>query len=685
MSHYRPEIQGLRAIAVLAVLIFHIWPSALPGGYVGVDVFFVISGFLITGILLRQAEKHGSIDILGFYAKRIKRLLPAATLVLLTVAICISLLPMTQWNDAANEIAASALYVENWWLAAQAIDYLAAENAPSPLQHYWSLSVEEQYYIVWPLLFLLFGTLLRRSRATVRVTFRTIIVVIGAASLCYSVYLTPKSPGLAYFATTTRAWELALGGALAVFTFWERGTIGLRVALGWLGLAMIGAAAFTFNENTAFPGYTALLPTLGATLLIAAGCQNGILSSSRLLTNRPMQYIGDLSYSLYLWHWPVIVFYQAMVGRTLGLVDGVVVAGVSFALAHQSKQLIEDFFRRPDVLSGRWRPVALAAACIALSLFCWLSIKYQVERHEKSRPPKMVQAGNYPGALALTDGFTVQASDPRPHPLLAKDDKGDPYSDGCIASLLRDEVKECVYGQDRKGPRLVIVGDSHAVHWVPALQVVAEHSDARLVAITKSACAVTDLEIHHDLEQYRSCMAWSLEVIEWLRRERPDVVLFAHSKSSLSKIAGSREQSGAMLAASFTRVWASLEEIGIDVVALKDTPSFSVQVPDCLSSTSSPEDCRVERSRAFGRIDPLVLAVEAHPSVKLIDLSDAICNREFCSPIVGNVVAWRDAHHMTATFARTLAPALSRHLAPKLREVPVDSVLGERAADDPRK
>lgn len=673
-SEFRPEIQGLRAIAVIAVLIFHLWPSVLPGGYIGVDVFFVISGFLITGILLRQAERTGRIDVVGFYIKRLKRLLPAATVVLLSVAVCISLLPITRWVDTANEIAASALYVENWWLAIQAVDYLAAENAASPLQHYWSLSVEEQYYIVWPLLFGLAISLSVNSVTPVRRKFLWIIVCVGLCSFAYSVYLTPRSPGVAYFATTTRAWELALGGALALLSLNGLVPSWMRLVSGLAGLTFIILAALFFDAETSFPGYSALLPTIGAALLIVSGTQDHALSISKILNSRPMQYVGDLSYSLYLWHWPVIIFYQSVAGRQLGVVDGVGAAAISLALAHQTKVLVEDEFRRPEFLgTSRWKPFAFAALCISVPIICWQAINYQAGRHENAVMTDVSAQMMYPGALTLSDGIKVETATPLPAVLSAKADRGAPYREGCIVSLLGTDLKECTYGAS-DGLHIALLGDSHAVHWVPTLQVIAEYAGARVTVITKSACAINDLSERFELQQYQACTEWSEKAISRLLELNPDIAIFAHSRSSLSKIRKSRDESAVAVAASLSRIWNKLEGAGVRVFAIRDTPSFSEDVPDCLAAAAA-EECRVSRARMDARLDPLVLAVKASPGVKLMDLTGAICDDDYCYGVVGNVVAWRDAHHMTETFARTLAPEMSRQMSPLLPEVPISFLL----------
>lgn len=673
---FRPDIQGLRAVAVVLVVVFHVWPHVLPGGYVGVDVFFVISGYLITGLLLREAERTGRISLVEFYGKRIKRLLPAATAVLLAVAVCLSVLPIVRWSDTANEIAASALYFENWWLAAKAVDYLASESAPSPLQHYWSLSVEEQFYIAWPLLFAGGVAAARRLGWSRRAVFGALVCAIGVVSFAYSVYITPRNPGLAYFATTTRAWELALGGGLALYTLERQVNPLVQKFMGAAGMAMIAASGVAYGEGTSFPGYHALLPTLGAALLIVSGETYSRFSVNSVLRGKAFQYVGDLSYSLYLWHWPVVVFYREISGRSLGLVDGVIVAGVSLALAHQTKVLIEDVFRSRSFASAKvWQPFSFASVCIAAILACWGAIHFQVERHSGSNVNLSRSTVDYPGALALSDQLPTPSVDNFvPSALSAKEDKGDPYVEGCIASVRSTEMKECFYGDRDADVRVVLVGDSHAVHWVPALQVVVENAGASLSVLTKSACPVAQLSQEApESDQYKSCLSWSKKVTEKLLSENATIVIFAHSRNSFSALRKSREESAEVLANGMVQLWEKLGDQGKLVFAIRDTPRFVGAVPDCLARQGGTvASCSRTRASALSPVDPILLSAAAYDDVRLIDLTDAICNGPICSPVVGNVVAWRDAHHMTASFARTLAPALSRALAPALPVLDVD-------------
>ena len=327
---FRPDIQGLRAIAVSLVVVYHLYPSALPGGFAGVDVFFVISGFLITGHLWRTCRDTGRLSLADFWGRRARRLVPAAALVLaVTWGLSYWVLPSSQLAATAEQIRASALYFQNWQLASDAVNYLQQGSAPSSVQHFWSLSVEEQFYLAWPLLFLaalLIGrqwarrgrhvaTSAQRTALTHRAAF-TLTAALVAASLAYSVYDTTANPAQAYFVTTTRMWELGAGGLLALLPAGVTERIGRQGWLGWAGLAMIVGSQFILNGSTPFPGWIALLPVGGTLALIAGGSSRARLSPWRLTSARPMTFLGGISYSLYLWHWPLIACWTAWRGAS---------------------------------------------------------------------------------------------------------------------------------------------------------------------------------------------------------------------------------------------------------------------------------------------------------------------------------------------------------------------------------
>ena len=362
----RPEIQALRAAAVLLVVVSHLWPSALPGGFVGVDVFFAISGFLITSLLLREIDRTGRLSLSEFWARRARRILPAALVTLLFCAIAtILFVPLTYWQQFLNELRASTAYVQNWQLAESAVDYFAADDGPSPVQHFWSLSAEEQFYVVWPVLLLLAVGLTRKR--SVRVRRNAIIGVIGAltaVSLGYSLYDTAADPSAAYFITPTRAWEFGAGGLLALLPQIERSPGIARAVLSWAGILAILLAAFLFTENTPFPGYAALVPVLGALAVIAAGTPSRRWAPTPMLELPPIQYVGNVSYSLYLWHWPLLIFAPFVVDRSLHPEAGVVILALALLAAGLSKVLVEDPVRAGSFLTargGRWTFAAAAA------------------------------------------------------------------------------------------------------------------------------------------------------------------------------------------------------------------------------------------------------------------------------------------------------------------------------------
>jgi peptidoglycan/LPS O-acetylase OafA/YrhL len=660
---FRPEIQGLRAVAVLAVLAYHLWPAAVPGGFVGVDVFFVISGYLITGLLLADAEARGSISITRFYARRIKRLLPAATCVLLAAAAMTALLPPERREEASIEIATSALYVQNYWLAEQARDYLAVDEAPSLLQHYWSLSVEEQYYIAWPLLLALLG-LVPGLRARPRAAFFAIIVAALLGSLAHSVVLTAEDAGQAYFATTTRAWELALGGLLAVLRprAWPRLAVG---AAGVAGLACIGVACALYGQGTPFPGYTALLPTLGAAALIAAPGSGARAPSAMLLRSAPMQYLGGISYSLYLWHWPLLIVHDAWQDGQPSAPGRAGVLCASIVLAHATKRFVEDPCRAPGFASTRaYQPFAFAGACIAASLGAAFAVHaFGVEPDDAMA----LHAGELVGARALDDpdyDFARESTDGvAPRPARALKDLAPAYRERCLQDVKGERVKTCVYGSEQAKLHIAVIGDSHAVQWFPAFQeLVARRPKLRVTGIGKSGCAFSlDPVFYIPLGRpYHECLTWSRNVVKWLAVQRPDLVIA--SQSPRHKMTSNVEQDdSALVARGLARAWRGVSASGLRMMAIVQTPWWPLRPAECVSTSKDwQRECVVARSRVFGR-DPVTLAAEA-TRTPLLDMNDAFCPGKRCFPIIGGVLVYRDKHHITATYARTLAKRLEQTL-----------------------
>lgn len=653
-QHFRPEIQGLRAVAVLVVLLFHVWPTLVSGGYVGVDVFFVISGYLITGLLLKEVDATGRISVLNFYERRVRRLLPAASAVMIAVALCLQFVPSVRWGDVGEQIFASAFYYQNWWLGVQAVDYLNAENAPGPLQHFWSLSIEEQYYLLWPVVFGGLAFLVRGRRIPLRRVFIWMIAAVFIASLAYAIYITPRNPGWAYFATTSRAWELALGGWLATVPSAWQSRLGTKsmVAMAAAGSLGILVSAMLYTNQTAFPGYAALMPTIGAALVILGTSGSARNWVRQALSVRPMQYLGDISYSLYLWHWLVVVYGKNILGvEEFSVTEGVIVCGLSLALAHFSKTMIEDRWRRP-VPGARWRALVLTVVCLASSVLAGLWVFHEVKQGYGRGSTAVVSQA------AASSAFTPSVE-------VAESDKGRVYSLGCITTTMGTDVHRCEMQSNLGGKNVVVVGDSHAAAWLPAIEAIAVERRWNLSAVIKSACPFAlfpeDVANQVTLDTMKTCIEWEAKAVPFVGALNPDLIITAHSVSSMSRTEG--DATSDVVATAVVEAWKAVQKPGVDVVAILDTPRFLSKVPECMAmSASNPARCGRERDAAIARRDPLRQAVALFPEAKLIDLNDEICSPTRCEPVVRGMLAWRDAHHMTNTFASSLASSFGAEL-----------------------
>ena len=410
---FRPDVEGLRAVAVVAVLLYHAGVPFARGGYVGVDVFFVISGYLITGLLVRELEKTGTVSLSRFYSRRAKRLLPLTVVVLaFVVALSWLLFDPVRMDEVSLGVVAAGLYAMNWLLALRATDYFAAGLEASPVQHFWTLAVEEQFYLIWPALLLAAAWYSRRTSWSLRPVLALAFATVAVASLAYSIYSTGQQAGAAYFSTFTRGWELALGGMLALVPTSRLGRQSPWVvgALAWAGLGAIVFSTFQFNDDTLFPGYAALLPTLGTAAIIAAGFATTARGPARLLTLGPVRHVGRISYSWYLWHWPPLVFAAAIWGR-LSPLEGVAVLAASYLPAVLTNRLVEKPFLHSETLTRFPRKaLALGGACTASSVVLGLGL-FAVTPTVPEAPEARVA-----GAAALQEGHSIQKSAEAVHP-----------------------------------------------------------------------------------------------------------------------------------------------------------------------------------------------------------------------------------------------------------------------------
>lgn len=686
----RTDIQGLRAIAVLAVVVYHLWPASLPGGFVGVDVFFVISGYLITLHLLQRPPSRPR-DLAEFWGRRVRRLLPASLFVLLVTLVASRLIaPVTTWETTARDAAGATVYAVNWVLAGDAVDYLAADDLPSPLQHFWSLSVEEQFYLAWPVLFLVLGLLARRTRRGRALVEPAVLTLVVAASFAYSVHITAVAPAAAYFVTPARAWELGIGGLLAAAVHHGRledrlrawGSAGRSLAATG-GLLMIGWAVLTYSSSTPFPGWQAAVPVLGTAIVIAMNCTVDDGPVGRLLARPAMQWTADVSYSIYLWHWPLIILASSRLARDLRWWEAALVGVVGLLAAWATKVHVEDRFRGPHwsrSLRRTFTATAVGMLVVLLAAGAQIVEVRAAAAQERDRLERaLAQGGECFGADALRPGAdcpTVPLDQALPALEDAGEDKSDAYdvqADGadCWSSAPGFRDRTCTFGRRDADTTIALVGNSHAGQWLPALQRLADQEGWRIRTHLASQCAAADLDQAFPTPSAgRACRAWVQRTTQRVIDEEPDVVVYTN-RVSVSALGADLEASYPLYGDGMREVLERWSDAGLRVLALHDTPASGEDTPDCLAARGSADDCAGTREDWIAP-EPVREAVAAvdDPRIRFADLNDSICRAETCDPVVGGVVVYFDASHLTATYATTLAPVLRSPLRQALAASP---------------
>lgn len=653
---FRPEIEGLRAIAVLLVAVYHIWFGRVSGG---VDVFLFLTGFFITGSLLRMVEGHGRVRPLRFLARLAKRLLPTAAVVLLGVLTATYLwVPSEQWSGVVGEVFASALYFENWALASDSVDYLAREGTQSPVQHFWSMSIQGQFYLVWAVLFALLALLAKlTSRKALKLMALGAMAAVFAASFAYSVHLTAANQQLAYFHTGTRLWEFALGGATALLIAKVKLPMGIRVAIGWLGLAGLVLCGALVNVSAMFPGWIALWPTAAALFVLLAGNTGKPYAADRLLTLRPLAVLGSWSYALYLWHWPVLVFYLHVSGREEATWrGGFYVIAASLVLAAATTYTLE----RPLL---KWKPqkrIHVKALAAGLAFVVPVAAAAHVagglidqKRYEAQRATAEAASDfdNYPGALTILRPEEYGDVPERDFVPSLEDDGDYPQlnTDGCDPGLKSAEAKVCEYGDPDSDRTVMLVGASRVGHWFPAFEHAALNNGWRLLTLSKSGCQFTVLDgaFGYEREIAETCEQWNEDAIPQIERYDPDLVVALGSRALYD-----REE----VPPGFAERWEVLDRMGVPVLAVRDIPRRRGRLDDCIRQ-KSVEECSYDLERSLDPVPPQERYENVPDNVTFVDFGPYVCPDDSCPAVMGNVRTFRDAAHLNATFAATLWPA----------------------------
>jgi peptidoglycan/LPS O-acetylase OafA/YrhL len=682
---HRADIQGLRAVAVLLVVLAHAGVRFVPGGFVGVDVFFVLSGFLITSLLLAEARIRGSVSLLAFYLRRARRILPAAALTLLATDVAaFFLLNFLRAREAVHDSVHAAAFVANFRFAAHEVDYFARAEPPSPLLHYWSLSVEEQFYLVWPLLLsiALFGVAaMRRSRSTrLRHDRRLVgvVVVFAAASLAWSIHATATLPEAAYFSPLTRAWELGIGATIAVCaSTLGRTPLVARGVLGWAGIAAIAYAAVAFSDGTPFPGTTALVPTMGAALAIVAGMgdRSPRLAIARVLELRPMRIVGDRSYAFYLWHWPVLILAGQYAGHELSVTVKLGLMVGAFLLSCVSYALVENPLRRmrspmaTAVVVAVCAAAVLATAAVSLAAIDRKQRQFETVAGDATVPAllRTTDSSARGGALPDVVAAVKAARDGAPIPSGLVPPIGQlrnipaPYAppEGCIGEdrNSKSTSKICRLGDRSSRKLIVLMGDSHANMWLPALLGMARRHHWQVVPLVRLGCTPGTW-----ITSGRpSCRKWYQWAFDRVRQLRPRVTLLGGSIDERAT-STTRLATAGVIAAS-----RKLKRLGPTVV-IGDPEGLDQNPIDCLlSRQASMAHCTTTWSAVSLAAYNQVSLAAKDLGVGFLRTRGFVCYQRQCPAVVDRTIVWRDTNHISAVYSARLAGAFH---AAFLRAVP---------------
>lgn len=653
---FLPEVQGLRALAVLMVVTYHVWFGRISGG---VDIFLLVSAFLLTGQFTRKLEAGRPLELLKYWLHLFKRLLPmiAVTLVA-TLGATRLFLPETRWDAIFGQTWASLFYYQNWFLASESVDYYAAQHSvASPLQHFWSLSIQGQIFILWPLIFALAAICAKAGRLRIRPLLILMFGTVFAVSLVFSISTTASNQTFAYFDTGARLWEFALGSLLALALPYLKFGRQARIFLGWLGVVAMLSCGIILQVGQQFPGYMALWPTLAAACIIVAGQTDSRAGVDRFLSWKPLVRLGDSSYALYLFHWPVLVVYLVASGNSqAGLLAGLAIILGSIVAASLATRYIDAPLRRNKWVEAKpARALAVIATCgalVAVPLTGW-----QVRVHLKEQAILAQADRNNPGAASLEPGFLDQAEPDAPvlPTTTSMPDDWPVFEGGSCKSDGKELLNICDNGITDGAKSLVVLGSSHAhVLNTPVLEM-AKTNDWSVKSITKGFCPLGD-DVSTGITE--SCAEFNKATMAEVLEMKPDLVVTTSTRTNVLW------EEPEVLDRSWVQAVHTLNDAGIEVVAVRDTPRIPQNVPECLEAT--PTDytgCGAKRVDLFSDVSPAAEVADSLPDTKFLDLTDYFCDDTTCPAIIGNAIVYKDDNHVTRTYMETLTPMFEQAFA----------------------
>jgi peptidoglycan/LPS O-acetylase OafA/YrhL len=676
---FRPDIEGLRAVAVLLVVFYHAGFSGLSGGYVGVDVFFVISGFVITGVLLRERASTYKTSLVSFYGRRSRRIIPAATAVIvITIVVTYAVLGIVYGNQTAVDARWTAIFLANFHFASIGTNYLTAQQPPSPLLNFWSLAVEEQFYLIYPSIFLLIAAI--RTRIPLYARLRIGLVAIIVASFALSVIQTASDPTVAYFSPFTRAWELALGALVAISTRW---LLQIPRVLGsimtWAGLAAIVFASIGFNGHTAYPGALVAVPVIGASLVIAGGVSTPRWAAESMLGLAPFRWFGKLSYSIYLWHWPILIVAADEAGKaSLPFRQNVVWLVVALAASVVTFYLIENPIRHATFPKlGRWAPIGLGSALIAVSLGVSTvelnvnegSPPISISRQAISNAIAHLSVASSDAAVkkAVERARTIRSLPPNLTPALT----GIPLSLGapfapCWPTYGQSSIPACVFGDRTATRTMVLYGDSHAGMWFDAMNLIATVAHWKLVILGKGNCPADSLQYANPLGfgpaegEFAACAQWHRFAIDRINKLDPDLVIITQEVRGQPD---GRPYTAQQWQQGLDSTIQQLHVPTRKIVVLGNIPILPQSGPQCLSRNSANvQACSGPESSYWKQYLHAEQMAASNVGARYVNVLPWFCSTT-CTAVIGKFEVYFDRYHVTAAYTFYLARVLGQALS----------------------
>ncbi|MGO1837198.1 acyltransferase family protein [Agrococcus casei] len=662
----------MRTVAFILVAIYHVWFNRVSGG---VDVFFTVSGFLITITLLGHLRRFDTVRPWLFLSRLLGRLLPAAAVVCIAVLIgTVVLRSFALWDDTFEQIVASMLYFENWYLAFNSADYLATDQSRSPLQHFWAMSIQGQFYLIWLAVFLVAVWLASVTGIRAVRVAASLIIAVVILSFAWSLIQTQTNQQFAYFSTATRAWEFGAGSLLALVISRIKLPVAVAAPLSWVGLGALVSIGFLLPVADVFPGWVALIPVLSAAAVVIAGESGARWGANALLSTKPFEWLGGFGYAFYLWHWPVMIFVLSVQDRTVvGVRTGLAILAFSFVLAYATRRLVEQpVMAMRSHAKPRLRRAATSisiAAAIVVSSAGGVGQLYVAQEISAQADAKW-EALNEPcsGALALAtpDDCSPTTSPAAVVPVNPGDDVGKIFNDKCHTRPTQTDFKPCSWGDPNGDVRVALVGNSHGAVWLPALEAIALKHGWQLDSYNKAACSFNFAGRDEENPKVRdTCLTWVDEVIDHMDRQDPYDFIITSASAGNSAFIDSETgmisfEAGVI---GYQQAWSTQTQRGTQMIVMRDYPKTTNEMINCSRDNPRAECSTLLEDVQTPLIDDVIAqATVGNDDAVLVDMTQWFCTDGVCPTVIGDVHVYRDFHHFTETYGTTLAKPLEQAL-----------------------